>query len=333
MRIIVFDVAADSGGALSVLDSYYKKAKEDKRNEYFFVISTPILTPTSNIKVLRFPWVKRSWVHRVLFEVFVAHKLVSRYKADEVFSLQNLMILFTKVEQKIYLHQIIPYIDHKFSIFKDRKLWVYQNIISKIINFSLKRVSTIIVQADWIKEKIVKLAKIPEDRIIVDKPILKVVNGSLFKRFDKSQPITFFYPAAAYSYKNHEVILKAVQKIGKPLNQTYEVIFTISKYDNDISIRMSKLIESNNLPVKMIGAQSIDTVYSYYSKSVLLFPSLLETIGLPLLEAKAQNTPIIASDMLYAKNSLLDYDRVDYFDPNDDSYLVMLMKKYIERRK
>ena len=39
--IIIFNVAASSGGALTILNQYYNKALEDKDNNYIFVISTP----------------------------------------------------------------------------------------------------------------------------------------------------------------------------------------------------------------------------------------------------------------------------------------------------
>ena len=39
MRILVYDVAADSGGAVTVLKSFYEEFCRDTENEYVFVLS------------------------------------------------------------------------------------------------------------------------------------------------------------------------------------------------------------------------------------------------------------------------------------------------------
>ena len=65
MRIMVFDVPAESGGALTILKQYYDRAINDKDNQWLFVISTPYLNETENVKVLRYPWIKKSWFHRL----------------------------------------------------------------------------------------------------------------------------------------------------------------------------------------------------------------------------------------------------------------------------
>ena len=69
MNKIIFDVPAASGGALSILNLYYNKALEDKKNKYIFVVSTPELENQDNIKIIKYPWIKYSWIHRLFFDV------------------------------------------------------------------------------------------------------------------------------------------------------------------------------------------------------------------------------------------------------------------------
>lgn len=58
MKIMVFDVPADSGGALTILNEFYKKALEDDKNEYIFVLSVIKLEEKNNVKVINYPWIK-----------------------------------------------------------------------------------------------------------------------------------------------------------------------------------------------------------------------------------------------------------------------------------
>src|SRR5690554_4597275 len=156
-KIIVFNVPAVSGGALTILNKYYEEAINDTKNEYVFVVSTPKLGETKNVRVLNYPWVKKSWFHRLWFDMFIAKKIVKKENPDEIMSLQNTYIKNKKnLFQTIYMHQPLPYTDIKFSLFKEPKLWVYRNVIGKIINKSLKKVDKIIVQTNWVKDAIIK---------------------------------------------------------------------------------------------------------------------------------------------------------------------------------
>lgn len=68
MIIMLFDVPAEYGGALSILKQYYEKATNDKDNQWYFVISTPDLAETENVKIIKHAWVKKSWLHRLYFD-------------------------------------------------------------------------------------------------------------------------------------------------------------------------------------------------------------------------------------------------------------------------
>src|SRR4051794_5866253 len=115
MIIMVFDVPAENGGALSVLNDVYEEAKSypDVEIKWVFVVSKPHLNETENIKVLRFPWIKKSWFHRIFFDHFVASFLVKKYKVDKIISYQNVTIPYTRIRQALYVHQSLPFVDYK----------------------------------------------------------------------------------------------------------------------------------------------------------------------------------------------------------------------------
>ena len=115
MRILVYDVAADSGGAATVLQSFYEEFLQDTENEYLFVLSVYELPETDHIRVLNFPWVKRSPLHRMYFDHFVAHRLVKRYHADKVLSLQNIELPHAGVPQIVYEHNALPFSEYRFK--------------------------------------------------------------------------------------------------------------------------------------------------------------------------------------------------------------------------
>ena len=80
---------------------------------------------------------------------------------------------------------------------------------------------------------------------------------------------------------------------------------------------MHNIVKQNELPIEFVGSLTREQVFDFYSKSILLFSSYIETVGLPLVEAKMHKTPILVSDCEFAHEVLDDYQNVDYFNPFD----------------
>ncbi|MHB8129112.1 MAG: glycosyltransferase [Mobilitalea sp.] len=320
MRVMVFDVPAEIGGALSVLNDFYNEYKSDLKNEYIFVVSKPLLNETTNIKVLRFPWIKRSWFHRLYFDHFIASKLVREYKVDNVISLQNIIVPHLKKHQSLFVHNALPFADYRFSLFEDKLLWIYQNILSRSIFKSIRKADRVIVQTIWMQEKCIKQLKIEKSKIDIKKPNINIDVKRLYTKTQDSI-ITFFYPASFVVFKNHKVIIDACIKLKEQGINNYKVIFTLNGDEDKNVSALSNQVKKYQLPVCFVGSLSREKVFDYYSNSVLLFPSFIETVGLPLIEAKMHHTDILVSNCEYAHEILDIYDKVEYFDPFDSEEL------------
>jgi glycosyltransferase involved in cell wall biosynthesis len=330
MKIMVFDVPAESGGALTILSQYYGDATKDDQNDWFFVISTPVLSDQPNIKVLKFAWVKKSWIHRLFFDWFIAHRLVEKHGIDEVLSLQNIIIHKVKVKQILYLHNALPFIEKRYKITENFIYWVYQNIISIMIFDSVRKADSIIVQTKWIMNSVIHKVGVKESKFILKNP---KVNISVKKKYkmDENNMNSFFYPSSAFVHKNHKVLIMACESLKRRGVTDYKVILTVVGDENKAIKKIKMAAINQDLPIQFIGPLSINEVYDFYSKSTLLFPSYIETFGLPLLEARMHETPIIASDCDFSHEILDDYDDVSFFSPNDFNQLSNLMENKISR--
>lgn len=329
MKIMVFDVPAESGGALSVLNDFYNEYKTYKTNNYIFVVSKPDLKEISNIKVLRYPWIKKSWLHRLYFDNFVAPKIIREYDVDEVISLQNIIVPHTKINQTVYVHNSLPFAEYRFSIAENRLLWVYQNILSKSIYKSIKKASKVIVQTEWMKKACVEMVRVDGAKIEVMPP---KINIEVMKHFKptKENLSTFFYPASGVEFKNHKIIVDACLELKEAGIVNYRVVFTLKGDENKSVSALYKKVKEHDLPVDFIGSISRDAVFDYYSKSVLVFPSYIETVGLPLIEAKMYRAPILASDCAFSHEILDGYDAVQYFNPFNSGELREKISKAIK---
>lgn len=328
MIIMVFDVPAESGGALSVLFDFYNEYKLEQKNKYIFVVSLPEIKETTNIKVLRFPWIKKSWAHRLYFDHFIAPNLIKKYKVDKVLSLQNITIPHTRVYQSVFVHNALPFSEYRFSFKEDKLLWVYQNIIGKSIMNSIKKADHVIVQTDWMKKNSIEQCNVNAKKIEVKEPNVDIQIKERFKE-KKESFSTFFYPASGIVFKNHKVIVNACLKLKEDGINNYVVVFTLNGDENKHITELYNVTRDNQLPIKFVGNMQRDEVFQFYSKSILIFPSYIETIGLPLIEAMYHNTPIISSNSKYALEVLNGYDKASSFESFNHFELSVLMKEKI----
>lgn len=337
MKILVYDVAAEDGGGLQVLKTFYQDAVEKFSNDiqWVFVVSKNVIENAKNVRIECYEKPKKSWINRIIFDNYDFPKILNKEKPDLVISLQNMPVKRYNGRQFVYLHQSLQYCPKKFSFLKseERGLAIRQRIICNIYKNALPKSEQIFVQTEWIKEATMKWLDWSENKITV-----VPVGVSTFK--NRIQPYrgihskTFFYPARAEMYKNHEVILKACRRLLNKGIKDFKVIFTISKHDG---LYAQKLIEtSRGLPIEFIGTVPFDKIWDYYSKTILIFPSYLETCGLPLLEARLAGSWILAADMPFSHEALDTYWNKDYFKYDDPEELADCMiavldgKEYLE---
>lgn len=316
MRILVVDFAAKEKGAITTLKNFYEEAKADKGNEYIFLLCDNFLKPAKNIQIIKLQN-STSKIFRLKFDFFIGKKIVKTYRPDAIFSLQNTIIFGTRVRQILYIQQSLPFQKAMhFSFFKktERKLAVVQHLIGPLIIKSAKRAHAVIVQSHWLKEAVSIRCHINPKKIFVIPPTTKIQTQS------KHAPSfnRFFYPTSNFKYKNNELLLLADQQLQKEGFSGYRIEITISG--------------ESSTTVSFLGAIPYDEVMEKLSSSILVFPSKIESFGLPLLEAREQGTIIFASDLPFAHEILAGYENAYYFNPDDVSTLLALIRSSLNEK-
>jgi len=335
MRIVVVDVPADRGGALSVLQDFYQYVKEyGQQDEWIFMVSTPEFEACKHIRVERMPWIRKGLLHRIYWDYARAARKIEGYQADVVFSLQNVPVPFVKLPQLVYVHQSLPFQQVKqYSFFRreERSMAFYQHIIGSRIIAGVSRASKVIVQSTWMKQSMLHKARIEDERVVVVPPAFSMpaIRQHILQEGNPIRMNRFFYPAGASHYKNHQCILKAVELLLHKGIQDFTVEFTIRQDDNGLSRELYNDALGLGDRVKFNGQLPRDEVYQKLTESVLLFPSYIETVGLPLVEARHIGSVILASDCNFSHENLLEYDNARFFDPMDPSSLAQEMELVI----
>lgn len=333
MKVFVYDVAAEDGGGLFVLKSFYEEVLHSNLEiQWTFMVSTDALESTENIKIQKHPEIKTSWLSRWKFENQTLPKLIQYEGYAAVISLQNMPVSKSSLPQLVYLHQSLQYCPKRFSLLKseERGLAVRQKLICGLIKKHIRKAKHVFVQTQWIKNATKEWVGF-DDKDITVVPVSFSTDKLPIQPYQGQNSTTFFYPARAEIYKNHQVIIDACRLLSQKGIKDYRVVLTIN--ENMGAYARSITEQAKKLPIKFVGTVNYERIWDYYSRSILLFPSYLETCGLPLLEAKAAGTRVIVSDMPFAHEALDGYPNVEFFKYTDSELLAKLMEKALKSPK
>lgn len=325
--IVVNATALDRSGALTILKQFVYHAGEDSDNNY--IIFSPInieLDCSDNIVLLKIN--KKKWLSRIFWDYYGLSRFlkVNKIKCDLFISLQNTSVnLDENIPQYIYIHQSIPFSNMKIRVneFSDIKFVLYKIFYSFFIIAHHNDNSNYIVQTNWMKDALIKKwpDKITNNNVTVIKPdyefdLSKNVNDNIIV---DSGCFRMLYPATPLKYKNHLLILKAIASMKEidiiDKRILLGVTFRQGEYKKFDRLVFSLGLESN---IEYLGFLNREQLIDHYIKAdCVVFPSYIETFGLPLSEAASLNKKIVASDLPYARDVLSGYHKV-FFAKYDD---------------
>ncbi len=319
-KILVLASAAKEGGALSILIDCLKDLGDTPF--YYTVIVHPRvyneLPVLMNVTYIKLPI--SSWLERIKFDTF-GYPNINYNTFKACINFQNIPARMN-INQIIYYHQSLPLTDIYFSPFnkKTLKLFLYKNFYGYFFIWNRKYVKSLIVQSEWVKSAVSKKFDLNIDKITVIPPKLNFIDIKTISEVHGLEGFNvLFYPAGGFHYKNHKVIIEALNYLGVDFlqNKKIKVVFTINKSN---CIELYDLITSYKLNqfFDFVGPISRETVYAYLKcANALIFPSKLETYGLPLKEAEKFGINILASDMQYAREVLRGYRHKKFCTAND----------------
>jgi len=139
---------------------------------------------------------------------------------------------------------------------------------------------------------VVHLASNPSYCIRSDQRELAAVR----KRYGLIRPF-LFYPAATWPHKNHAMLLEALKIIVERHNFSGELVLTGIASHHHETVRRSIAELGLTDQVRILGYLPYDDIpYLYNLARLLVFPSLHEGFGIPLVEAMASGCPVVCSD-------------------------------------
>lgn len=281
--ILIDAVYINAFGGKTILELFLKKILSSKINYHLILDSRLKSKKVEKIKTINYTIVNASHLNRKNFYF----KNLSRFSS--ILCLANVPPpIKTFVKTSIFFHNslLLNPLSHPIS-FKSR--------ISNFFKFNYIKYYN---QNDY--NWIVQTSYIY--KLLRENLIINSNQFSTFPIFEEklesynSKKITndFVYVSSSVSHKNHIRLIKAFIGAANNTNKDFKLHLTLNEEE------LPKYIFPKNLKIEFHGTLSIDMVNELYNFcEFTIYPSLVESFGLPLIEAANYNCKVIASDLPY----------------------------------
>jgi len=143
------------------------------------------------------------------------------------------------------------------------------------------------------------------------------------RRFD------FIYAASGDPHKNHAVLLEAWRLLARSgLRPSLCLTVDPIRYAA-LASAIDSAVRQNELDITNLGWLSASELAATYSDSrALIYPSLIESFGLPLLEAARAKLPILAPERDYVRDVA---NPAETFDPTSSLSIARAVKRHLRQ--
>lgn len=269
----------------------------------------------SSKRIQLIPFRPRGGIRSFIWEQITLPQIIRKQKVDLLFSYGNTGPRFPGCRQILYLQQALPY--SSFKPDRGRFQWqLRQWLYSKLTDLTQQGSYRVIVPTQWLVEPMRKsmLLPKPSSHYRVTLPgVPRFKNNSKQHTFAPHEIILFesleqwrasdekilLYPCYLASYKNIPYLLDAIRYLKQQNLPSFHLLLTFDQNSPETFLSKSAIMNSVAqdstdiiLLTGKLSRAAIDQVYRM--TDILVFPSLVETLGLPLLEAMAHAIPIVS---------------------------------------
>jgi glycosyltransferase involved in cell wall biosynthesis len=330
--IVISAVNIVSGGTASILKECLKHVSQNLSDDFriIAIVNNNDIAFFNNIEYLEYPLSKKSWFLRVFYEYCYFKKISRKIKPYLWLSLHDMTPTVKAEIRAVYCHSPAPFYKHKNinTLRFSPNVFVTSLFYKYLYRINIKKNNFVIVQQQWLREKFSEMYSIKESKIVVARPVSANSPDNIeVGNTEKNQNYQFFYPSLPRVFKNFEVILEAISLLEKANIENFEVSLTIDGSENRYSrylVKKYKYLKQ----VKFIGLQNKAEMEKHYQQcDCLIFPSTLETWGLPISEFAIYKKPMLIADLEYAHETAANSECTAFFHPSDAKQLSQLMKQ------
>ena len=338
--LVVSAVNLRKGGTLTILQECLHALSEMTKCGNYRVVALVHdhrLADYPGIEYIELPWSVRSWAHRLWCEYVTMYRISKRLgDIDLWISLHDTTPRVQARRQAVYCHNSYPFFRWKWHhLWQNYRIVCFALFTKLFYRINLHRNSFVIVQSQWFRDAFAGLMNFDRQKIVVFPPALPAfpLSPSTPSLTGQLGSFVFLYPAYPDVHKNMESVCEAAEALEKEVGTgCFEVLLTTDKDFNRYS-RWLHRRWGHVQSIRFCGFVSKNRLNELYSRTdCLVFPSQIETWGLPISEFAVTGRPMLLADRSYAHETATGSARTAFFNPDDPLILARLMRNLMEGR-
>lgn len=329
--IVVSAVNIRKGGTLTILRNCLKYLSDLTKEGDFRIVALvhrKDLAEYPGIEYIEMPDIMRNWGKRLWCEYITMYRISqSLSPVDLWLSLHDTTPRVMAERQAVYCQTSFPFLRWQTKdLLFDYKIVLFALFTRFVYRLNIRKNNYLIVQAEWLRKGFSQMFRLPENKFIVAPPE-PATNISVPSVCHKNKVYTFLFAATPDCHKNFDLICRAAQRLEKELGENrFEVIFTIDGTENRYARWLYKKWGSL-ASLKFAGFMSKNDLFATYEKAdCLVFPSRIETWGLPISEFAQFGKPMLLADLPYAHETARGSKKVAFFNVREAGELKEQMK-------
>ena len=334
--IVISAVNLRKGGTLTILRDCLQYLSELARASDYRVVALVHkreLCDYEGIEYIDMPDIIKGWGKRLWCEYVTMHK-ISKDLAPVCLwlSLHDTSPRVVADRHAVYCQTSFPFYKWSFRDFKmDFKIPMFAMFTKYVYKINISSNRFLVVQQNWLRLGFSRMFGMGKEKFIVAPPQRKPLE--IVPEEICNVCYTFFYASTPDCHKNFETLCEATRLLEAEVGEgKFKVVLTLSGEEN----KYSRWLHSQWGKIRSIefaGFMSKERLLGYYkSVDCLVFPSKIETWGLPITEfmETSVDKPMLLSDLPYAHETAAGASRVCFFNPSNPAELKERMKELIQ---
>lgn len=315
MKLLINASNVHCGGAAILLNLFLQGANLAKYSDILLVVDSRFHSTKVNVGLLRVEYVKATIWGRFWNELKLC-----LFQGD-IFCFGNLPPWLTRSKHVVvFLHNALYFEPSLWSHFP-LKARLRLMIESLLFRLTFHSASKFLVQTPHMKRRLSELSIDP--KIIVVAPFAAISVSNSVVGPEKS----FICISSGDAHKNIENLILAWEILALE-NIHPKLLLTLPKEHYLSLVQWVEMkVRERQLQIKNLGSLNHEDVSEIYKTGpTLIFPSLVESLGLPLIEAREANLDIIAPELDYVRDVVCP---VETFDPMSPISIARAVKRYL----
>lgn len=310
MLILLNAISIQDSGGITVLDKMLQECIDSNYN-YLIICNEnknilELVRKYQEIKNFEFLVIKnKGFLHRLYYENIVFNQMIKEKNIDLIYNFSGSAQYFLNIPQVTKIQNLLFYCKNIDQLYLEQKAyfkWFKQIVFKRVVFHSMTRQTKYLeVQSSHVKEYMGDFIDVSTKRFFI-KSDIEIDQDTLVppKEYDFSKTIRFLYivgPHFEYLHKNFRDFVNTMVQLQND-NFDFEIVITLTKEQLHDSNLWDKNLDKKTHFLGYVSHE--DVRQQFCDNTILISTSVIETLGLHVIEAIQNGVLAIAPNEKYA---------------------------------